>query len=200
MFLAMWLAMMVAMMLPSALPTFVIYRRAMHFRKDPRPGLSTLLMACGYFFVWLGVGVLAYIAGIAVAEAAMRWSVVSRAVPVAGGGALIVCGLFQFAPWKMSCLRHCRDPLHFVASHLHGGPVGGWRLGLHHGAFCVACCWGLMLIQLVLGVMNLAVMAIVAGIIALEKLVPRAEKIVWATGGAAIVAGLVLIGKSVLFR
>jgi predicted metal-binding membrane protein len=200
MFLLMWVAMMVAMMLPSALPALVIYRRALHFRQDPHASLSTFLMACGYFFVWAGVGVLAFAVGVAVAWATMRWSGASRSVPVLSGIALIVCGLFQFTPWKMSCLKHCRDPLCFVASHLHGGPRGGWILGLHHGLFCAACCWGLMLIQLVLGVMNIGVMALVAGVIALEKLVPRAEWIVWLTGTASIAAGLVFIGKSVLFR
>ena len=200
MFLLMWVAMMVAMMLPSALPTLLIYRRAMHFRSEPRPGLSTFMMACGYFFVWAGAGALAYGAGAAIAWATMRWDAVSRCVPAVSGVALIMCGIFQFTTWKMSCLKHCRDPLHFVASHLHGGPRGGWKLGLHHGVFCAACCWGLMLIQLILGVMNLAVMVVVAGIIALEKLVPRAEWIVWLTGTGAIVAGLVFIGKSIHFR
>jgi predicted metal-binding membrane protein len=200
MFLGMWVAMMVAMMLPSALPTLLIYRRAMHFRHDRRADLATVLMSCGYFFVWALAGALAYGVGVTIAWATMRWSGMSRCVPAVSGAALIFCGIFQFTPWKMSCLKHCRDPLHFVATHLHGGPVGGWRLGLHHGAFCAACCWGLMLIQLILGVMNLGVMAVVAAIIALEKLVPRAEWIVWLTGSASIVAGLVFIGKSVLLR
>jgi len=200
MFLFMWLAMMVAMMLPSAVPMLILYRRALHFRKDPSADIATWLMAAGYFFVWLGVGAIAYGAGVAVAWAAMRWPLVSRLIPAAGGGALILCGVFQFTPWKMACLSHCRDPLHFCAAHLDGGAAGGWRLGLHHGAFCAACCWGLMLIQLVLGVMNLIVMVIVAAVIALEKLVPRAQFIVWVTGGVAIAAGLVLIVRSIPFH
>jgi predicted metal-binding membrane protein len=197
MFLLMWLSMMVAMMLPSALPMLLIYRRVLHFRRERRVGLSTALMACGYFAVWLCFGMLAYLGGAAAAWAAMRWPLVSRAVPFVSGAALILCGVFQWTPWKMACLRHCRDPLHLVASHLSGGLGGGWRLGIHHGAFCAACCWGLMLIQLVLGVMNLAVMAIVATVIALEKLVPRVGLIVRIVGAASVAAGLWLLLRAI---
>jgi predicted metal-binding membrane protein len=196
MFLLMWLAMMVAMMLPSALPTIILYRRVLHFRRERHVVLATSLMSVGYFIVWLAFGAVAYGAGIAAAWATMRWDAASRAVPAMSGVALIVCGVFQFTPWKMSCLRHCRDPLHFLASHLSPGPIGGWKLGLHHGIFCAACCWGLMLIQLSLGIMNLAVMVIVAAVIALEKLVPRSEWIVWTVGGSATAGGLLLLFKA----
>ena len=199
MFLGMWLAMMVAMMLPSALPMLVLYRRALAFRGEPHTS-ATLLMACGYFFVWLVVGALAYAVGITAAWATMRWTAVSRAVPTASGAALVLCGLFQFTSWKTTCLRHCRDPLTLVASHLHGGRLGGWRLGLHHGAFCAACCWALMLVQLVLGVMNLTVMVLVATVIALERLIPRGEVVVRLTGAAAIAAGIVMIVRQALGR
>lgn len=200
MFLAMWLAMMVAMMLPSALPTLIIYRRVLHFRRERRAALATVVMACGYFLVWLGFGLVAFGAGVATAWAAMRWDAVSRAVPILSGVALIACGVYQFTPLKMSCLRHCRDPLHFVASHLRPGPAGGWRLGLHHGASCAACCWGLMLIQLTLGIMNLGVMVVVAAVIALEKLTPRAEWVVRTVGALSMLGGTFLVGRSLLFR
>ena len=198
MFLGMWLAMMVAMMLPSALPMLVIYRRVLAFRGEGRRAeAATVRMACGYFFVWLMVGAMAYAIGVAAAWATMRWAGLSRAVPAASGAALLLCGLFQFTPWKRACLRHCRDPLSFAADHLSGGRNDGWKLGLHHGAFCVACCWALMAIQLVLGVMNLAVMALVATVIALEKLIPRADLVVRLTGAAAMAAGTVMIVRQV---
>jgi predicted metal-binding membrane protein len=126
----------------------------------------------------------------------MRWDPVSRAVPASTGAALIACGIYQLTPWKSACLRHCRDPLSVVACHLRGGIPGAFRLGVHHGAFCAACCWGLMLAQLVLGVMNLAVMALVAAVIALEKLAPRSEWIVRIIGAAAIVAGGFVVVRS----
>lgn len=198
MFLLMWLAMMVAMMLPSALPTIILYRRVLHFRRERQVALATLLLGGGYFTVWLGFGAVAYAAGLIAAWATMRWDVASRAVPVMSGIALIISGLFQFTRWKISCLRHCRDPMHFLASHLFPGPTGGWKLGLHHGVFCAACCWGLMLSQLALGVMNIAIMVIVAVVIALEKLVPGDQWIVRTVGVSFIGGGLLLIGRSLM--
>ena len=196
MFLGMWMAMMVAMMLPSTLPMLVIYQRVLAFRGERRTG--TFLMACGYFCVWLAFGAVAYAAGMAAAWATMRWPAVSRSVPAISGAALVLGGLFQFTSWKLACLRHCRDPLGFVAAHVGNGWMAGWKLGLHHGAFCAGCCWGLMLIQLVLGVMNLGVMALVAAVIAVEKLLPRTQMIVRLTGAAAIILGIVLATRTLL--
>jgi predicted metal-binding membrane protein len=200
MFLAMWVAMMVAMMLPSALPMVVIYRRAAAFRNDGRADLCAALLVCGYFAVWAALGLFAYVAGMFAADAAMRWTPVSRAVPPACGAALVLCGIFQLTPMKSACLRHCRDPLGLVACHLGGGPVAAWRLGIHHGLFCAACCWALMVIQLVLGIMSIPVMVAVAAVIALEKLIPRGEWVARLTGVAAIGGGLVWIAKVLLTR
>jgi predicted metal-binding membrane protein len=198
MFLEMWLAMMVAMMLPSALPMLVIYRRAAAFRGDRRAGAAVTLLASGYFAVWLAFGAVVYAAGMAIAFAAMRWDPVSRSIPAACGASLVICGIYQLTPWKGACLRHCRDLLSLVAGHLHAGPAGAFLLGIHHGAFCLACCWSLMLMQMVLGVMNLWVMVAVAAIIALEKLLPRAQWIVRLSGAAAMVGGAVVLWRCTL--
>jgi predicted metal-binding membrane protein len=197
-FLGMWLPMMVAMMLPSTLPMLLVYRRASAFRGEPRLGWFTFTLGMGYFFVWLLFGAVAYVGGQVVTRAAMHWITFSRLVPVAAGGALILAGIFQLTPWKSACLKHCRDPLLLVAHHLHGGWRGALRLGLHHGAFCAACCWALMLIQFVLGVMNLAVMVIVGVIIALEKLLPRGEMVARLTGLASILGGIFLAAISIV--
>jgi predicted metal-binding membrane protein len=101
---------------------------------------------------------------------AMRYRAVSVAVPPATAAALIAAGAYQLTPWKSACLEHCRDPMALVANHLERGRSGALRLGLHHGVYCAACCWALMVIQLVLGVMNLGVMIVVAAAITLEKL------------------------------
>jgi len=198
MFLGMWLAMMVAMMLPSALPMLLIYRRVIHFRGERHVGLATALMACGYFLVWLGAGVVAYGGGMIIAWATMRWSVLSRLVPLVSGVTLIVCGAWQFTGRKMACLRHCRDPLGIVAAHLGPGPSGGWRLGIHHGLFCLVCCWALMIIQLILGVMSLGVMALIATVIAVEKLAPRAQPVARLAGTAAILGGAAIAIRAVI--
>jgi len=191
-FTAMWLAMMIAMMLPSSMPILLLYRRAAAFRGEKHLGQATFAAGSGYFLVWTLFGVVAYGIGISVARGAMHSETISRALPLAGGIALCVAGIYQLTPWKSVCLKHCRDPLAFVAAHVQGGRFGALRLGMHHGAFCVACCWALMLIQLVLGIMSLSVMAAVAVVIALEKLVPRGEWIARAAGLAAIAGGLVV--------
>lgn len=197
-FVGMWLPMMIAMMLPSTLPMLLVYRRACVFRGEPRLGWFTFTLGTGYFLVWLLFGLIAHAGGQAIALAAMRWATVSRLVPVAAGGALVVAGIFQLTPWKTACLKHCRDPLLLVARHLHGGWRGALRLGLHHGAFCAACCWALMLIQFVLGVMNLAAMVVVGVIIALEKLAPQGERVARFVGVASIVGGISLSAISIM--
>ena len=152
-------------------------------------------VALGYFAVWTLFGAVAYGLGIAATQAAMRWLAVSHAMPIAIGGALVIAGTYQVTPWKSACLAHCRDPLGFVAQHLDGSG-GALRFGLHHGAFCAGCCWGLMLIQLALGVMNLWVMVAVAAAIAAEKLLPRGVLVARALGACALVGGVALVGRA----
>ncbi|MBV9623768.1 MAG: DUF2182 domain-containing protein [Acidobacteria bacterium] len=199
-FTGMWLAMMIAMMLPSTMPMLLLYRRVVAFRanraktaestpRGSRVRTATFLLASGYFFVWTLFGVVAYTLGALLANAAMRSETFSRALPRAGGLALCLAGVYQLTPWKLACLRHCRDPLTLIAHHVDGGQFAALRLGIHHGAFCAACCWALMLIQLVLGVMNLAAMISIAVIIALEKMLPWGEWVARFAGTAAIVGG-----------
>jgi predicted metal-binding membrane protein len=192
MFTLMWLAMMVAMMLPSTMPMLILYRRAANFRGQDHLGQAMIAVAGGYFFVWTLFGVVVYLIGLIISRAAMHSDVFSRALPLAGGLALCIAGIYQLTPWKSACLKHCRDPVTLIAHHLHGGRFGALRLGIDHGAFCAACCWALMLIQLVLGVMSVTVMVAVAVVIALEKLMPRGEWLARATGVIAIAAGLVM--------
>ena len=197
MYSLMWLAMMVAMMLPSTMPLLLLYRRAAAFRGEARIGQLTFAVATGYFFVWTLFGLCTYVCGLLITRGAMHSEALSRAVPATGGLALFVAGIYQLTPWKTACLKHCRDPLALVAHHLAGGRAGALRLGIHHGAFCAACCWALMLIQLVLGAMNLAVMVGVALVIAMEKLLSRGEWLAKATGIAAIAAGAIIATLSV---
>jgi predicted metal-binding membrane protein len=195
-FTAMWLAMMIAMMLPSTLPMLLLYRRAAAFRGEPHLGRSMFALGIGYFGVWTLFGGVAYGLGVIVSCGAMRSADFSHAVPLIAAVALGFAGIYQLTPWKSACLKHCRDPLTLVADHLHGGRFGALRFGIHHGAFCAACCWSLMLIQVVLGVMNLTVMIVVAIVIALEKLLVHGEWVAKATGFAAIVGGLVMAANA----
>jgi predicted metal-binding membrane protein len=195
-FIAMWAAMMVAMMLPSTLPLLLLYRRVALFRGEARVGFATALLAAAYFFVWTLFGVLAYFAGSAMARLAMSSASAARSIPPLTGVALLVAGLYQLTPWKYACLRHCRDPLLLVARHLGGGWRGALRLGLHHGSFCAACCWALMLIQLVVGIMSIPAMVAVAAVIATEKLLRRGEWVARAVGVAALLAGAAVLFRS----
>ncbi len=198
MFLFMWIAMMVAMMLPSALPVLLVYRRVILFRGELRLGLRTSLVGGGYFTVWTAFGIVAYGIGLAIARSAMVSELASRLVPFAAGIAVMVAGTWQLTPWKFACLRHCRDPLHLLARDLGGGPRGAFAFGVHHGAYCVGCCWGLMLMLLVIGTMNLMAMILAATVIAAEKLLVRGEAIARGVGITAIGAGVWLAARSLL--
>jgi predicted metal-binding membrane protein len=158
-FLLIWQAMMIAMMLPSAWPTLELYSRVARHTGHRHPMLNTTLAGAGYFAVWGAFGAIAFASGFEISRAAMLSPQLSHWIPIAAGVALVVAGIWQLTPLKQSCLNHCRDPLMFLGHAYKPGVSGGFRVGLHHGAFCAACCWALMLMQMVLGVMNLAVMA-----------------------------------------
>ena len=196
MFSTMWVAMMVAMMLPSTLPVLLLFRRVALFRQERHVGGLCIVLAAAYFLAWEVFGLAAYAVGLGITQLAMHSPPISRAVPLAAGVALIAAGVFQLTPLKQACLQHCRDPLLLLSNHTGRGWRAALQLGLRHGTFCVACCWGLMLIQLVLGVMNLTVMIAVAVVIALEKMLPRGERLARATGLAAITAGVIIAAFS----
>jgi predicted metal-binding membrane protein len=197
MFATMWIAMMVAMMLPSSLPMLLLYRRAAAFASPDMLAMKTWALGVGYFAVWLGFGLAAYVLGTVVSDLTMRSERASLAVPVLSGAAIVAAGVYQLTSWKTACLRHCRDPLHIVARHLNGGVSGALALGVHHGALCTACCWALMVIQLSVGIMSLTAMVAVATVIALEKLLPHGEIIARIIGGGAIVAGVWMVARAV---
>ncbi len=196
MFLLMWQAMMVAMMLPSTWPMLSLYRRVALHTAAPRPALSTVVVGAGYFGVWLAFGAVAFGIGLEVSRWAMESQRLSRLIPPAAGVALIFAGLYQLSPLKQSCLKHCREPLLFLGQAWRPGPAGAIRVGVQHGAFCAACCWALMLIQMVLGVMNLGVMTGVAAVIGVEKLWKRGPLLARLVGLGAIGAGAALVLRS----
>ena len=193
MFLTMWAVMMVAMMLPSVMPAVLLHRRLIEARvaRGNRAG-SHLLLLAGYFSIWVAFGAVAYALGMTLAAAAMRSVRVSVLMPAATGAALAAAGAYQLTQWKQLCLRHCRSPLDFFARHAIRRAADSWRFGLHHGAYCAACCWGLMVIQLALGVMSVPLMALVALIILLEKQWRHGEMLARAVGAASLAGGIFL--------
>ena len=196
-FLLMWQAMMIAMMLPSSWPTLEVYSRVARHTGKRHPMFNAILAGLGYFSVWAAFGAIAFTAGFEISRAAMLSPQLSRWIPVAAGVSLVLAGFWQLSPLKQTCLNHCRDPLMFLAHAYKPGVWGGFSMGLHHGAFCAACCWALMLMQMVLGVMNLAVMAIVAVIIATEKLWKRGPLLARLVGISSIIVGIVLVVRSI---
>ena len=194
MFLVMWAVMMIAMMLPSVMPAVLLHRRLVQSRieRGDRAEASQVLLLAGYFSIWVAFGAVAYAIGMSLAAAAMRSVRVSVLVPVATGAALAAAGVYQLTQWKQLCLRHCRSPLDFFARHEIRHAADSWRFGVHHGAYCAGCCWGLMVIQLSLGVMSVPLMALVALIILLEKQWRHGEALARVVGGASLAGGIFL--------
>jgi predicted metal-binding membrane protein len=189
-FVGTWVVMMAAMMFPSVAPVTILWTRTI-YRKETGGARARRIseFVTGYLVAWTAFGLVAFAALVAtgrlaeLAPDAARWL---------GVGIFVLAGIYQLTPLKDVCLRHCRSP---IAQLLHygnlKGPARDLRVGLFHGLYCVGCCWGLMVVLIALGAMNVAAMAALAAVIALEKL--------WRRGlGLARVAGLGLIVVAVL--
>src|SRR5216684_6223870 len=176
MFMLMWVTMMVAMMLPSLAP---ILRHCRGRR---------WLVAAAYFFIWTIFGVAAYTAGVALAAAEMSVQGLARAVPAATVSVIFLAGFVQITPWKAQHLACCR----VVATPMAPGIRGAWNEGVRLGVHCILCCSGLIVVLLVLGVMNLAVMVFVSAAISIERLAPHPEIVARAIGIAVIAAGAIV--------
>ncbi|MBW3567587.1 MAG: DUF2182 domain-containing protein [Proteobacteria bacterium] len=191
-FLGMWTVMMVAMMLPSLLPMLIRYRQAVCNTGEPRTGLLTAVVGTGYFFAWIALGAIVFPVGAMLASLEMQWPALARAVPLATGIVVLLVGVHQFSGWKMRHLACCRlGAGHRLALPVNAGTA--WRHGLYLGRHCVCCCGGLMTILLVLGVMDLVVMAVVTVAITAERLAPAGTVVARVIGAVAIGAGLLMI-------
>ena len=191
-FTGMWVVMMVAMMLPSSYPTLLLHRTIYRKRNPGRPG-GTLLFAIGYFFIWTAAGTVFYTAYVLIGG--LRHSLPgSESFLLRGSGfALLLSGLYQWSRLKGSCLRHCQSPLQFVTEHWRDGSFGAVRMGAVHGIYCSGCCWGLMMILFVMGVMHLGWMAAIGALILLEKLAPSRKWIPHAIGTVFVIVGAVVM-------
>jgi len=194
-FLGMWVVMMAAMMLPSLVPMLWRYRQAVERTGDRRLGRLTALAGAAYFFVWTVFGMAAFPLGIALAEVEMQQPALARAVPIAVGGVVLIAGAFQFTAWKARQLACCREaPGHGRTLPADAGTA--WRHGLRLGLSCSYCSAGLMAILLVIGVMDVRVMAVVAAAITVERLAPAGERVARAIGVLVVGAGLLLIARA----
>jgi len=172
-YLGLWVTMMAAMMLPSAAPMVLVFSRIARERaRRGRAYTPTWTFVAGYLAVWTAYGVVAYGVYRVVAAADLAFLAWDEQGPYVAGTAIVLAGLYQFTPLKATCLKHCRSPLQFVLEDWREGSLGAARMGAEHGAYCIGCCWGLMLLLFALGVMSLTWMAVVAGVIFAEKAIP----------------------------
>jgi predicted metal-binding membrane protein len=197
----MWAIMMVAMMLPSAAPVILLYDRVRERQEARGASLAaTGVFALGYLIAWVLFSLGATTAQWALEHAALLSPMMASASPWLGGGLLIAAALYQWTPLKHACLAHCRSPVAFLGHHWRPGRSGALRMGLHHGLYCVGCCWVLMALLFVVGVMNLLWIALLASFVLLEKIVPQGE--LFARLGAIVLAGagvlVILAGQAEL--
>lgn len=192
--LGMWAVMMVAMMLPSALPMLLLYATIARGHAGPAhatgPALQVSLFGLGYVVMWSAFSVGAVALQYLLERAALLSPMMESTSIVLAGATLIAAGVYQWTPVKSACLAHCQSPLDFVLAHWRGGGAGAFRMGVRHGAYCVGCCWALMLLLFVGGVMNLAWIAGLAAYVLVEKLTPPGHWISRATGVVCIAWGL----------
>jgi len=193
----MWTVMMVGMMVPSAVPMILAFAAVNRNRaKRGGPYVATLIFLMGYLAVWTLFSLLASLAQWALHSAALLEARTLTAVPWLGGGLLIAAGLFQLSPLKNTCLARCRSPFDFLMTEWRDGKAGAVWMGVRHGAFCVGCCWLLMLLLFVAGVMNLLWVATIAAFVLGEKLFPRGRLFSYLGAFACVSVGLAwLMGK-----
>jgi predicted metal-binding membrane protein len=187
-FIGVWLVMMGAMMFPSVAPTVALYARMAGQRR-----FAPLLFAGGYLVTWAAGGLIVFavaVAGGRFAGGALAWDRAGRWV---AGATLLAAAVYELTPFKSVCLSKCRSPLGFLLTSWRNGPTGALRMGAAHGAWCVGCCWALMAALLALGIMSVAWMAFVAGLIAVEKILPWRRVATWGTAGLLLGLGVLML-------
>lgn len=200
----MWWIMMIAMMIPSAAPTILLYARVhRHEQRKQRlaPGVvPSPLFAAGYLAAWLGFSILATVSQylleqIGLMSGMMMWSL----DPWLSSAVLLAAGAYQLTPLKQACLKHCRQPAGFLAGHWRSGRRGAFVMGCDAGIFCVMCCWALMALLFVGGIMNVLWIAGLAIFVLIEKLVPQGERLAHVAGGACLAAAGWIVANAVAF-
>ena len=191
--LLMWLVMMIAMMTPSVAPLILVFAKVNRERKrQNHPFVNAGYLITGYFLVW---------AAFSVAATSLQWLLqqiawlnpeMKTTNKILGGIILILTGIFQFTPLKKTCLTYCRSPLNFVLLHWKEGKQGALKMGIANGFYCLGCCWLLMAVLFVAGIMNLLWVALIALFVLVEKI---SQDIKW----IPYVAGLALIAYGILF-
>ena len=194
-FLGIWVAMMVAMMLPSLAPRLWRYREAVGRTGGTRLGWLTALVGVAYFFVWTVLGACMFPLGVALSAIEMRHPSLTGAAPIVVGVVVVIAGALQLSTWKARRLAGCGD----VQGRGHPLPAdagAAWRHGLRLGLHCVHCCAPLMAIPLVVGLMDLRVMAFVATAISAERLAPAGLRVARVIGVGFVATGVLMIARA----
>lgn len=193
-FIALWVVMMVAMMFPTAAPMILMFR-AVHAgkQKQEQPFVPTWIFVSAYLFVWALCGVVAYFLAVEIEQMVAQSMWLMENAARLGGIVLVGAGLYQLSPLKHICLSKCRTPLQFILGSWHDGYAGAFRMGLEHGAYCLGCCWLLFVILFPLGIMNVAVMALVTVLIYAEKSLPFGRLIGTLAGVGLIAYGALVV-------
>lgn len=193
---AMWSTMMIGMMTPAAAPVLVLFAGAEARRASPGRARHVPLFALGYLAIWLGFSAGAALAQWGLHAAALLAETMAATSSVLAGVILIAAGIYQLTPLKTGCLTRCQSPLGFLMSNWRDGPGGAFRMGARHGAYCLGCCWALMAVLFVVGVMNLVWVGVLTVFILVEKLGFAGARVARVGGGVTLIA----LGIRVLLR
>jgi len=184
---------MVAMMLPAMTPIIGLFQTiARRKREQGLPFTPAWVFVSGYVTLWTLTGSIGYAADLAIQSLPGSFPAVRTYGAVIGGVTLVGAGFYQLTPLKYLCLSQCRSPMGFLLTSWQDGALGAFRMGLHHGLYCLGCCWSLMMVLFVVGTMNLVWMGILSMVIFVEKIVPHGVEMGKATGLAFIALGLAM--------
>ena len=189
----MWTVMMIGMMLPSASPVILLVLSSYRVRRDAQARLAAVMFVGGYLLVWTTFSALAASGQLVLHRAAILSEDMRLRSAVVSGTVLLLAGIYQWLPIKNRCLVFCQTPLSFLMQQWRPGVRGGFVMGVRHGTYCAGCCWLLMVLLFVLGVMNLVWIAILAAVVLMEKLSPRGMLVGRLAGVAAAGWGVYLV-------
>jgi len=189
----MWAEMMVAMMLPSATPMILMFAKVQRNRRErEQPFVATGIFVAGYLAIWTAFSAFAAVTQWALHARTLLSPMMVSTSPLLGGALLIAAGIFQWTPLKNSCLTNCCSPLNFVMAGWREGKWGAFAMGVKHGLHCAGCCWFLMLLLFVAGVMNIWWIAIITVLVLIEKVAPRGPLLGRIAGGVFVIWGALL--------
>ena len=192
----MWAVMMLAMMVPSAAPMILMFAVINRRRAEQQgPVVRTWIFLLGYLIVWMAYSALAALAQWGFHGAALLSPMMVSTSRYLGGTLLVAAGVYQMTPLKQACLTTCRSPVSFLMTEWRDGPSGAVVMGLRHGLYCVGCCWALMALLFVAGVMNLVWVAAIAAFVIVEKTVPGGQRLGQVAGATLVMAGALLMTR-----